>query len=661
MAYKILTTYVNSIANYFSNGAFVNKSGLSALGIRPLYDRIITKSHVKKVLAIDKFDMELDKNFISAVTRYISDRHEDCSVIFSFSNFKSDLHNSIRTKDFTRSMGVAYDSYTRYKDLFEQLSDSDRTVGKKIYTPGGKIDVTKDRLQNLSDMYNSYKYSYDTISNDGVMMNSYVFVELIAPNNKTMTKLLETFEILMIKLKCSYREIRKSNNHYLSSMSPTGYYYQSDNNKIYSPNLLSDGNLAFLMPYKSSGFIGDGNGTLMGLDMGSRSPFILNFYKTSDRQIICYLVPSGEGKTMSSQMICLFMIHQGYHSSVIDVKGQEWNKLKKWVNVKEVDISTSDGCFVNTLRLDDVVDLINGSREDAKMFYTSAISSTVEVLRIMSGYTEESDDFHDSSSIIKYAVDRYYKINSINANNYLTFANTKDMNYLSLINFIGTLKTVDLYRSKGDLIDTIQSRCLAFLNTSNLLDAEEITVKEILDSELVVYSLNRNREGVVDPTLEALRTFMITYLDMKKIYIRKSKGLATVCFYEELQRKKEFSRLLNFINAIVTGARSSNVTVFLLCNTPKVLLDDDVSGVMSNISTFIIGKLSNEDDETVLRKLGLTDTLPYLEQIVNNPKKFRHCFVCKYDTGYDSNTVIFKSMVPPHVVEYLDTRDRQES
>lgn len=660
MASSAITAHINNIANYFSNGAFINKSGLSALGIRPLYDRIITKSSIKKVMAIASFDVNFDRNFVSAISRAIS-AEDSCSVIFTFGNYRSDLHKTVRSKDFNRNMGIAYDSYSRYAEIFEQLSDADKTVGKKLYTPNGKININKDQLKNLKDVYDSYKYSYDTIANDGSMFNSYIFVELIAPDKKRMNRAIEVFELLMIRMKCSYTEIKKANNHYLSSMSPTGYYYQSDGNKLFRPTLLSDENLAFLMPYQSNGFIGDGTGTLMGLDIGSRSPFILNFYKTSDRQIICYLVPSGDGKTMSSQMICLFMMHQGYHASVIDVKGEEWNKLGKWVKIKEVDISSFNGSYVNTLRLDDVVDLIESNKEDARMFFSSAISSSVEVIRIMSGYTDESDDFEDASSIIKYAVDRYYKINNVNPNNYQTFSNTSNMNYESLINFIGALKSVDLYRSKSNLIDTIQARCLAFLDTSKLLEAEEITVRDILDSELVVYSLNRNRDGAGDPKLEALRTFMITYLDMKKIYIRKSKGLATVCFYEELQRKKEFSRLINFINAVVTGARSSNVTVFLLCNTPKILLEDDVSGVMSNISTFIIGKLTTKSDIDVLDKLGIGDAIPYVEEINNNPQKFKHCFVCKYDTGYDSDTVIFKAMVPPHVVEYLNTRDAQKS
>lgn len=661
MASNIMSTYINSIANYFSNGAFVNKSGLSSLGIRALYDRIITKSSVKKVMCVSQFDINFDKNFTSAVTRFISERHENCSVIFSFSNFRSDLHKSVRTKDFSRSMETAYSQFTHYEQEFNKLTDSEQTLGKKVYVPGGKVRINKDQLKTLSDIYSSYKYSYDTITSDGAMLNSYIFVELIAPDNKTMVDLVETFEILMIKMKCSYSDVRKANNHYLSSISPTGYHYQSEDSKLFRPTLLSSGNLAYLMPYKSSGFIGKGNGTLMGIDMGSRSPLILNFNETGDRQIIAYLVPSGDGKTMSSQLIALFMMHQGYHCSVIDVKGGEWIKLNKWVNAKTIDISSHNGSYVNTLRLDDIVDLIVDNNADTKMFFNSAITSTIEVLRIMSGYTEDSSDFEDASSIIQYAVDRYYKTFDVHSNNFKTFKNTAKMNYPDLIRFIGTLKSVDLYKQKSELINNIQARCITFLDTSGLLDAEEITVKDVLDSELVIYSLNRNRDTVPDPKLEDLRTFMITYLDMKKIYIRKSKGLATVCFYEEMQRKKEFARLLNFINAVVTGARSSNVTVFLLCNTPKIFLDDDVSGIMSNISTYIVGRLKNDDDLAVLRKMGIGNVIPYLDEMKDNPKKFKHCFVCSYDTGNDSNTVVFKAMVPPHVADYLKTRDSQSA
>ena len=660
MSNGLISTYINSIANFLSNGAFINKSGLSALGIRPLYDRIITKSSVKKVVSIVRFDINLDKNFTSLITRYVSDHHPGCSVIFSFSNFKSDLHKSVRTKEFKRSMDVAYQRFSSYEQMFEGLTDSEQTVGKKVYLPGGKMTVTREQLEGLSNLYHSYKYSYETISNDGTMFSSYCFVELVAPDNSTLNKLMESFDMLMIKLKCSYVEIKKSNNHYLSSMSPTGYYYQSEKGGLFYPNLLSDENLAFLMPYQSNGFLGDGTGTLLGLNMGSRSPFILNFYKTSDRQIICYLVPSGEGKTLSSQMTCLFMIHQGYHSSVIDVKGGEWIKLNKWVNAKEIDISSINGSYVNTLRLDDVVDLIGDNKEDARMFFSSATDSSIEAIRIMSSYTEDSEDFADASSIIKYAVSRYYTTYEVNPSNPKTFINTAKMDYYDLIDFIGKLKSVDLYSSKHALIDNIQARCLSFLDTSRLLEGNEITIRDILDSELVIYSLNKNRDAVGDPTMESLRTFMITYLDMKKIYIRKAKGLATVCFYEEVQRKEEFAKLLKFINAVVTGARSSNVTVFLLCNTPSVLLDKDVSGVRSNISTYIIGKLTSEDDIGVLQKLGIGDVIPSVREMTNNPQKFKNCFVCKYDTGYDANTVYFRAMVPPSVLKYLNTRDRQD-
>ena len=191
-----------------------------------------------------------------------------------------------------------------------------------------------------------------------------------------------------------------------------------------------------------------------------------------------------------------------------------------------------------------------------------------------------------------------------------------------------------------------------------IFEGEEITIKEVLETPLVIYSMNKNKDGINNEILDAIRTFMFTYLDMKKIYIRKSRKLGTCCFYEELQRKREFKRLIVFINAIVTGARSSNVTVFLLCNDPSVLEDDDVSGIVANASTYIVGNIK-EAHYDVLKKLGIDDLIPKIEEMNREPEKYNHCFLCKFDTGDERDTCIFTAMVPPRVLKVINTRDRQ--
>lgn len=659
MGAGIWGSYVSAFSNWLSNGAFINKTSMSSLGIKPLYDRIITKSSVKKVLLITSFPTQLDTNFTSVLNRKISNLHPKCNVLITTDNFKSDLHTTFRGNDFRKNMSYAEDRVNNYEQGLNSLTETERTTGKKLRLPGGgSLRVSTEELKRLKDLYGSYKYVSSSIKGGLSMLNSYVFVEMIAPDNKEMTALFETVDDILVRIGCSYSEIKNANSKYLSSMSPTGYFYKTDTDKNFMNNLLSSENLSYLMPYMSNGFIGDGTGTLMGVDMGARAPFILNFFKTSDRQINAFIVPAGKGKTVTSLMISMFLIGQGIHCSAFDIKGEEWSKLSPFVDLNVIDISSVNGCYVNTMRLDDIIDLINPDSSDALMFFDSAVNSTIEVVKIMSSYNEGTLDYPDASAIISHSVSRYFSNNGVKNRNYKTFENTRNLNYKDLINFINKAKEVKNFESKIDIIDSIVSRCTSFMESNTIFDGREITVKDVLDKPLNIYSLNKNRDGVGNDILDSIRTFMFTYLDMKKIYIRKSKKLGTACFYEELQRKEEFKRLIVFINAIVTGARSSNVTVFLLCNNPSTLLSEELSGITSNISTYIVGNVA-KSDFPVLEQLGLADLIPRIEEMTANPEKYNHCFACKFDTGDERDTCIFTSMIPPRVLSEIDTRDRQ--
>lgn len=635
---------------------------MSSLGIRPLYDRIITKSSVKKVLVVTNFPTNLKYNFSSAINRNVSLLHPDCDVIVTTQNFNSDLKQTVRGKDFKKNMSLAEERATNYEIGMNQLSDTERTTGKSIRLPGGaKIHVSNEELKRLKDNYKSYKYVYDSVVDGNAVLTSYVFLELIAPDNKRMRALMETVDDLLTKMECGFTEIRNANSKYLSSMSPTGYFYRENGDKNFHTNLLTSENLGYLMPYMSNGFIGDGSGTLMGLDIGSRAPFILNFNKTGDRQIIAYIVPSGKGKTMTSNMIALFMVGQGVHCSAFDVKGEEWNKLKVFIpSLLEINVSSAGGSYVNTMRLDDIVDLINGDKLDAEQFLASAKESTVEIVKIMSSYTNpNTPNYADAVSIIERGVSKYFSTNNVMARNYKTFSNTSNMNYKDLVNFIGELKSDVNFKDNINVINSVVTRSTSFMDTNTIFEGKEITIKEVLESPLVVYSFNKNRDGVSNEVVDSIRTFMFTYLDMKKIYIRKMRKLSTTCFYEELQRKEEFARLIKFINAIVTGARSSNVTVFLLCNSPRTFIDPSLSGVTSNISTYILGPVA-KNDYPIIEQLGMGDLIPRLEEMTDNPDKYNHCFLCKFDTGIERDTCIFTAMVPPRVKEALKSRDTEE-
>lgn len=654
MPNKLYDFYCNYFVNWMSGGALVNKTGMSSLGIKPLYDRIITKSSVKKVICVTAFPLDYDKTFSSTLSRKVSETYRGCKVNICLQSFKSGLN--VRSAEFKRNMADAERKYNDYKRTFDSLSESDQAVGRKIYGPGGaSLTVTSQTLNLLKDNFDSYKYCNDVINNQGTLYTTYLFIEMVAPDNGTMIKVRDLVYRILDSFKCAYFEIHSNSSKYMETIAPAGFMKAGSNIKEFHNTLMSHENLAQLMPFKSHGFIGDGTGTLMGIDRGSRAPFILNFFKTGDRQINVFLCPSGKGKTVASFMIALSFLDANIHCSVIDVKGDEWVRLSAFTKCLNIDISSSNGVFVNTLRMDDVpVDL-----DSSISFYESSINSTANLMKVIVGYPEGSAEERNADFIIRNALNKLYSRNNVRKENPKTFENTKNLKYMDLVSIIQEIGMTPGFVQYRNIVNDIINRCTSIFEDTSLFKGKEITVQDILDSPLVIYSLSKN-ESQGDSLSDAIRTCMVSDLDMKKIYIRKKHKLGTVCFYEEMQRKAEFRSLIKFICGVVTGARSSNVTVFLLCNSPSTLMDDDVQAITSNISTYIIGPLNN-NDFSVLEYLGLYDIIHKVKLLSEHPNKYKHCFVCKFDTGEVSDSCIYSALIPPQILDKLKTRDAVSS
>lgn len=650
MGRKTYDFYCNYLANFLSGGVLANKVGMSELGIKALYDRIITKSSVKKIICISQFPLDYDRAFCSILNKRVAELFPDCSVTTSLQLFKSNLN--ISSSDFKRNMGLAEQRYLDEKQIFDSMSATDKSVGKLFIGGGFRKKVTKQGVALLKDNFESYQYCNSVIENEGTLFTGYMFVEVIAPDNKTLVKVRDLIYKILDASKIHSGEVTNNCSKYLSTISPTGFMTRAKTNKEFKNTLLSQENVAQLLPYKSHGFVGDGSGTLIGIDMGSRAPFILNFFKTGDRQINMFIAPSGCGKTVSCFAIALFLLDDNIHCSATDLKGKEWVKLAPFTKYVEIDVSSANGVYVNTMRLDDM----NITQENCRNLYENSVNVTCSLLQTIVGFNEDSEDYRDAETVFRNAITKYFVMNGVMKDNPSTFVNTKNLNYKDLVSMIKQLSALPNFKSQETLINKIVNRCVMTIEQTTLLTGKELTVSDIIDSPLVIYSFNKNENQGESILSDRVRTLMISYLDMKKIYFRKEKKLGTCCFYEELQRNAEFSSLINFIVAVVTGARSSNVTVFLLCNSPNTLLSPSMQAITSNISSYMIGPLPEEDNE-VLVKLGLRSVVPRVQQLTNDPANFKNCFVCHFNTGDVVDTVTYKAMLPPSILDRMKTRD----
>ena len=161
--------------------------------------------------------------------------------------------------------------------------------------------------------------------------------------------------------------------------------------------------------------------------------------------------------------------------------------------------------------------------------------------------------------------------------------------------------------------------------------------------------------------LDNVRVFMLIFLDGKKQAVRKSRRQHTFAFYEELQRCGNMEQLVAYISGVVTGSRSSNVSVFLLLNAVKTLNGQAFNAIKSNITTKIVGDVISEDIQTLVEEFDCQDVEDKLLTIHNNTSgEWNNCFAISYNTGRRCGTAIYKPVLPEAIAAVLKTRDTSE-
>lgn len=649
---NIIEFYARHLANWLTRGELVDRGNLSSLGIKALFSQIITKAYVKRVICISKFPVNFKAPLINEINSIIG--LEGTSVKAYLNTYS--LPVSVNTKDdvFKRKMAKTEEDFNRYTQLFEELSDTDRSLGKTVKVGGGmKFRIRSEDLDRLRSSKESYDYVVNQVKLGSKFFNTFTFLEIMAKDTKELDRCMREVNSYLDNQGFIFTELSSNSSNFLSNYAP-GSYLHEYSNKEFTDILASDENLSYLQSFISHGFIGNGIGQLIGMDMNSKKPLILNTFESGTKQVNLLYAPSGHGKTTEAFQLIMSNVSADVHCSYLDVKGDEGIKLLPYIpDLINIDFTDTSDAYINCLRLDDL-EVTNVT--EAREFYNMSVKTTVNLMRII--YQPETPrESADCDSICQVAVNKLFKSRDINYLRPASFKNSANLKYEDLIPMIAEINNSKSYSQFKDLIDGLRIKCTNKFVIEDTFKGREISLTDIIEAPLVVYCLNKNKDQS-ESVDNVIRSFMISYLDMKKISIRKSKGLFTAVFYEELQRKEEFKDLIKHICAMVTGARSSNVTVYLLCNTLAVLNGEDMAPIISNLSTCIIGPIvkENQDDYMVLDKIGCKSLRGYVELISNDENLNKNLFAIKFNTGKITGMTVFKCVMPQSVIDSLATR-----
>lgn len=655
---KLLNMYSYLLANWLDGGAQVRRGKMQATDVVPQYNAIFTKSAAKKVYRMTGIKpVNVDLCFIDYIRERMFDLNPDVEVIISVHNYPVKV--DVTSDKFNRAMVKASEAYNSYREIFEKQSGLARLTGRTFRMPGGgRIRLSKERLDDLYQVYISYVYLYNHLSNGGTTNLTSIFFEIVGEDMRRVKRAGEDLIGLLGPLNVGCEEVRSVLKTYLTEFGPAMPMFTKLNKKFLPQMLFTEENITAFTSYKSRGLVG-GKGILLGMDFRSRLPLSINIFAAPSAQVFMLLGKSGSGKTFAAFQMALSALALGEYVTAIDIKGREWSRISGFVGTKILTFDERHPSFVNTLRLNDV----RATKENANELYNTAVKGTVSLLSLIVNLNPSEGNTNDLELVLREAVTKLYTMSEVDPNNPASFENTANLQYSDLLPIMESLSSTVTYTpAQKSMLVLARSRCHAYIGSSGIFaDAfkNEVTLGDVMNTPLVIYELNKNQNAMSD-SLDVLRVFMIQFLDSKKKAMLREQGKFLFCFYEELQRCESFGDLLNFICAEVTGSRSNNAVIVLLLNSLKVLQGEKAQDIRSNITSLLVGSCEDNDIRTIGDQFGRPWLASQLSVFKTRPNIYRNCFAADVDTGAEILQTVYKVQIPEELRAQFQTRTTKD-
>lgn len=651
---KLRDTYSLLISNWINGGNFAKRRRMNATDIVPEYGQVYTKSSIKKVYRIAGIKPEnVNLAMVDYIRDHMFDLNPNVECIVSVQNWP--IRMDVNGEKFNRQMARANEAYASYREAFESQSGLARLTGKTYRLPGGgRLRMSREKLDDLKQMFLSYYYLYNYLSSGGSVSLTEVFIELSGEDPREVKHAGDDLYGILGPLSIGLEEVKGILKTYMMECGLAMPPAMKLNKKFLPQLLFTDENMTAFTSYKSRGLVSD-SGILMGVDFRSRLPFMIDLFKAPSAQVFLLMGKTGSGKTYAAWQMALSALAIGEYVTAIDIKGREWSRLDGLVSTKILTFDERHPSFVNTLRLDD----IEATQSNASELYSTAIKGTVTLLSLIVNLQSHEGNPNDLELVLREAVTKLYSMRRVDPNNPGSFKNTAGMKYSDVLPILESLGTTVSYTpEQKKMVMLARSRCHAYLGDAGIFAEafqNEVTLHDVLEYPLVIYEFNKNQNAMTD-ALDVIRIFFLQFLDSKKKTALRERGKFLFCFYEELQRCDQFANLLSYVCSDVTGARSNNAIVVLLLNSLKVLQGMEAQDIRSNITSFICGSVEDNDVRTIRDDFRRPWLAHQLELFQERSNLFRNCFAADVDNGSETLQTVYKVQFPEDLAVRFRTR-----
>lgn len=450
----------------------------------------------------------------------------------------------------------------------------------------------------------------------------------------------------------------------LKFFSPFGRYYSKKIMDTLPTYVLTDEILSRFNVY-TQGTLGF-RGIIFGIDVYSKFP-VLKVVKPHDDIAENWLITAetGGGKSLTVKAIILQLLSLNFIGTIMDIEGFEYIPISNYMSgrskVKVLNMAEGTGSYFDPVEIFESLGLEDIDQEAKNM----SVNFTLAVFKTLLGRAYTEDILLDT--VINDAVSEVYQEAGVTEER-TTWVNSKGLTLFDVYSMFFTLKE-SRFRDSDDYlkaIDTaiaVTSKYFDPRGTRSSIFTKRVVVSEIISADLVIcaFGMAGKAQQAVDETQLALMQLGAAQLSHQRSIFSKSQGKFNFKVWEEFQRWGKFPDSDKTIGVAVTGGRKLGDVNIIVTNEVAQILADDRFGILSNVTSFLIGAISDKSvRQELCRRLSIPNMQRELDSLAmaskdvedsgdsNSESYLNHAFLCGLDR---SKFGIIKTELPNELVK----------
>lgn len=542
-------------------------------------------------------NLVVTKNSMS--TYFVIEEITDKTPVGFFSKLVKELKNNVP--------GATINMVTRNIRYHPDLNDSGLQSRRRQWISSLESEESSEEMQKRAA---TLLYTEDVIERGEQVFKSQIHLILRTKDGSSTKRGIECVSNYLNSIDADFYRVKSQVQEHFEATSILS-------NKMMDPGIgrtvQSTTTLAELLPATQGS--NDDGGIMLGVDRWNRSPYFIDFKKSSAAKNIIVLGPSGKGKTYLVISWALDFYANGFNIVIMDLKGNEFLPIIKSMGGIVVVMNNQSTQFVNTLVLDP-----KGIETTPESYYNLRQKITIERMKIV---TQLEGEFgYRAEALISEFVTSLYSSLGVMQSNPNTWSRSNNLHPHMLYGKFKEFLSQDIVQKYGEVVDKVSERFRMFFDKSgsnSYLFLEEYRLDDIMKSKAISFDFGlMTGIGVQDETIFKLHLLDMQVINSEYARYKKSKGEWVFKILEEAQVAKDY--LLATYGEEFSLRRAQNqVTVILTNSLQSINSRPESRPIIDNTNILAIGPVNKSTRDYLVSEFSLDDHVDTLTKLQTDP------------------------------------------